>query len=117
MLNSFVEINSSVKVDLPSIGTNLQDQALNILEYLPPASVNASFFDTTNEPISTAVAFLNLSQIVGGLASEFGNLLQSTVTQRAKAVVDSGAFTSQEGLVKAFSLQARSIIAGNGRCF
>ena len=95
-------------MNLPSVGTNLQDQTLVDLVYLFTNGVNLSEATTVNEPISLAVSFLELSQVLGQYERDALHELQTNIKKRAGAIVESGGFVSQKGLEKIFKAQADS---------
>lgn len=103
-------VGISVQVNLPAVGTNLQDQALNLFSYSVLPKTPLSDFTVINEPVTPNVAFADIRQILGEMADPAGTDLLHTVLARARAVVSSGAFTSEEGLVKVLTAQARSIV-------
>ncbi|KAF8986911.1 hypothetical protein BDQ17DRAFT_1375643, partial [Cyathus striatus] len=91
--------------DLPSVGTNLQDQA----------GINNAFIgtDLLNGPpghtsVAGMAAFITLPQILGpDAAAEYVQLMQSTIKARAGSIVSSGAAVSVKGMEKMLSIQAR----------
>lgn len=103
------------QVDLPAVGTNLQDQALNLNGFLVSADRPTEEFTAVNAPLSMTVAFLDVEQVLGVDAAHIAesNLSQS-VDQRAKDIVSSGAFTSENGLAKILQIQAKSIFTFKG---
>ncbi|KAF8985982.1 hypothetical protein BDQ17DRAFT_1376345 [Cyathus striatus] len=94
-----------VVADLPSVGTNLQDQA----------GINNAFIgtDLLNGPpghtsVAGMAAFVTLPQILGlDAAAEYVQLMQSTIKARAGSIVSSGAAVSVKGMEKMLSIQAR----------
>ncbi|KAF8992616.1 hypothetical protein BDQ17DRAFT_1369331 [Cyathus striatus] len=94
-----------VVADLPSVGTNLQDQA----------GINNAFIgtDLLNGPpghtsVAGMAAFITLPQILGpDAAAEYVQLMQSTIKARAGSIVSSGAAVSVKGMEKMLSIQAR----------
>ncbi|KAF8077627.1 alcohol oxidase [Lyophyllum atratum] len=100
-----------VQVDLPAVGTNVQDQGLNTIIYSVSPDVPASEYTTINAPLTPAVAFVDLEQILGvGTAQAAGKELLESVATRAADIVSSGAFTSKKGLIKILQTQAESIV-------
>ncbi|KAF5387054.1 hypothetical protein D9615_001538 [Tricholomella constricta] len=105
------QVGIPVEVDLPAVGTNLQDQALNTVIYTVSPDAPASEFTTYNAPLTPAVAFVDIEQILGAdAANEVGKDLIESIPIRAKKIVSSGAFTSEMGLVKILRAQAESIL-------
>ncbi|KAG6907076.1 hypothetical protein DXG01_010648 [Tephrocybe rancida] len=101
----------TIQVDLPAVGTNLQDQALNFNIFAVPPSRPVSEYTILNAPISPIVAFLDVEQVLGADATRVaGSDLLQSVSKRAKDIVSSGAFTSESGLIKILSNQATSIV-------
>ncbi|KAG6827947.1 hypothetical protein H0H92_009855, partial [Tricholoma furcatifolium] len=97
-------------VDLPAVGTNLQDQAMNINLFTVPSGIPTSEYTIVNAPVSPVVAFLDLAQVLGDdSAREAGLELLSSVSSRAKDIVAAGGFTSESGMVKMLQVQANSI--------
>ena len=104
-----------VKVDLPSVGTNLQDQPLTTSMYNFTKGLNGSVIDTTNQVTEGSVAYIELEQILGkknGQAA--GQYLLNTVAARAQAIVNTGGFTSVSRLQKILQVQADSIVNKKG---
>ncbi|KAG6914237.1 hypothetical protein DXG01_001535 [Tephrocybe rancida] len=100
-----------IQVDLPAVGTNLQDQALNINIFAVPPNRPVSEYTILNAPLSSTVAFLDVEQVLGADAARVaGSDLLQSVSKRAKDIVSSGAFTSESGLIKILSNQATSIV-------
>ncbi|KAF8986906.1 hypothetical protein BDQ17DRAFT_1375624, partial [Cyathus striatus] len=91
-----------VVADLPSVGTNLQDQA-----GIPNAFTGT---DLLNEPpghtsVAGVAAFVTLPQILGSdAAAEYVQLMQSTIKARAGSIVSSGAAVSVKGWRRLFNL-------------
>lgn len=105
----------TTKVNLPAVGTNLQDHALTVQLYEMSPDVNETAVDSSNAPGVGAVAFPNVYQVLGQARGEaFGKQLLSTIKDRAKAIVSSGGFTSQKGAEKFLKYQAQSIIQSKG---
>ena len=102
----FFTVFHPLQVNLPSVGTNLQDQALVLFAYLFANGVDPSDTTPVNEPIGLAVSFLELSQVLGQSTKEALHELQATIETRAKAIVEAGGFVSQKGLEKIFKAQA-----------
>ncbi|KAG5637944.1 hypothetical protein H0H81_002538 [Sphagnurus paluster] len=99
------------RVDLPAVGTNLQDQALNIATYAIAPNASASDYTILNAPLTPAVAFADIEQILGTNAAHIiAKDLVESIPARAKAIVSSGAFTSESGMTKILAIQAESII-------
>lgn len=93
-----------VIVDLPAVGTNFQDQAIVTSLYLFDTPANSS---DPHVPSALASSFLTLPQILGKSgADSYVRELNSTISQRAAAIVASGAAVSQSGLEKIFTTQA-----------
>lgn len=102
-------------MDLPSVGTNFQDGASAIQLFNISPNANLSDLHTTNEPGTGASALVNITQILGeDGAKEAIAKLKISVSQRASALISSGAFTSQKGLEKILRYQAESIGDLNG---
>ncbi|KAG6873792.1 hypothetical protein C0995_011017 [Termitomyces sp. Mi166 len=102
--------SGAIGVDLPAVGTNLQDQALNLNAFMVPPNRPPEEYTAINAPLSSTVAFLDVEQVLGvGAAHGAGSDLSRSVVQRAKNIVSSGAFTSESGLVKVLQIQAKSI--------
>ncbi|KAG6851672.1 hypothetical protein C0991_007164 [Blastosporella zonata] len=104
----------SLQVDLPAVGTNLQDQALNEIVHAVPPSRNASEYTIINAPLTPTISFLDLKQVLGDKAQVAGSELLQSVSARAKAIVASGGFTSESGLEKVLQIQANSIVNLDG---
>lgn len=103
------------KVDLPAVGTNLQDHALTITLYQLNDNVNETSIDSTNSPAAGAVAFPNLYQVLGqDRAGVVGTQLHSSIADRAKELVASGGFSSQKGAEKMLKYQADAIVTEKG---
>ncbi|KAG6812407.1 hypothetical protein H0H92_002983 [Tricholoma furcatifolium] len=103
--------SGAIGVDLAAVGTNLQDQALNVNVFSVPPTIPTPEYTIINGPLSPAVAFLDIAQVLGNDSARVaGNELLQTVTTRAKDIVASGAFTSESGLVKILQIQANSIV-------
>ncbi|GLB34617.1 putative alcohol oxidase [Lyophyllum shimeji] len=99
-----------VKIDLPAVGTNLQDQALNTVVYGVPADTPTSEYTAVNAPFTPAVAFVDVEQMLGvDAARTAGKELRKSIPTRADDIVASGAFTSKQGLIKILQIQAESI--------
>ncbi|KAG6885298.1 hypothetical protein C0993_003459 [Termitomyces sp. T159_Od127] len=102
--------SGAIGVDLPAVGTNLQDQALSTNEFLVSPGTPTEEFTAINAPISMTIALLDVEQVLGVDAARLaGSDLSKSVNQRAKDIVSSGAFTSETGLVKILEIQAKSI--------
>ncbi|KAG6894858.1 hypothetical protein C0992_004279, partial [Termitomyces sp. T32_za158] len=110
LLREIIIASGAIGVDLPAVGTNLQDQALNLNGFLVSADIPTEQYTAVNAPLSMTVAFLDVEQVLGVDAAFIAqsDLLQSVV-QRAKDIVSSGAFTSENGLAKILQIQAKSI--------
>ncbi|KAF8811137.1 hypothetical protein BYT27DRAFT_7252855 [Phlegmacium glaucopus] len=94
-----------VMVDLPAVGTNLQDQALSASAYVVNTPINSS---DPHAPQSQVSSFLTLPQILGKSGADaYVRDLKSTISQRAAAIVASGAAVSQDGLENIFTIQAK----------
>ncbi|KAG6898522.1 hypothetical protein C0993_006244, partial [Termitomyces sp. T159_Od127] len=105
-----ISILEAAGVDLPAVGTNLQDQALNMNGFLVSPGTPTEEFTAINAPVSMTVAQLDVEQVLGVDAAHLaGSDLSKSVNQRAKDIVSSGAFTSETGLVKILEIQAKSI--------
>ncbi|KAG6812406.1 hypothetical protein H0H92_002982 [Tricholoma furcatifolium] len=103
--------SGAIGVDLPAVGTNLQDQALNLNVFVVPPAIPKSEYTIINGPFTPAVAFLDITQVLGhDSARVAGDELLRSVPNRAKDIVASGAFTSESGLVKILQIQANSIV-------
>ncbi|KAG6873793.1 hypothetical protein C0995_011018 [Termitomyces sp. Mi166 len=102
-------------VDLPAIGTNLQDQAQNSMTFNVAPGIPASSYTTVNAPVSLTVAFLNIEQVLGTDAARMATdeLLES-IPSRARDIVSSGAFTNVEGMEKILHSQFKSITKFKG---
>ncbi|KAF9002545.1 hypothetical protein BDQ17DRAFT_1357062 [Cyathus striatus] len=104
LLESF---NISAVVDLPSVGTNLQDQANIVTEFTATDILNSSI---GHAPAGGAAAFVTLSQLLGpDAAADYVQSLQSTISTRAKSIVSSGAAVSVNGMEKMLTIQAREM--------
>lgn len=91
-------------VDLPAVGTNLQDPASVLSVYLANTPINSSDPHVPTVLVST---YLTLPQILGQSgADSYVQELNSTISQRAAAIVASGAAVSRDGLEKIFTIQA-----------
>ncbi|KAF7303785.1 Alcohol oxidase [Mycena indigotica] len=96
-------------IDLPSVGTNLQDPTVLVMALSPNASVSDSL-KTINEPGTGSNNMLDISQVLGVDGAKAAvKELRDTVTARAQAQVGAGAFTSVKGLKAILSYQADSI--------
>lgn len=96
------------------MGTNLQDQALMTSLYLLDTPVNSS---DPHVPEAMASSFLTLPQILGKSgADSYVQELTSTISQRAAAIVASGAAVSQSGLEKILTTQAMQFGEQDGTC-
>ncbi|KAF8811144.1 alcohol oxidase [Phlegmacium glaucopus] len=94
-----------VTVDLPAVGTNLQDQALVVSLYVANTPINSS---DPHAPGTILSSFLTLPQILGKSgADSYVQELKTTISQRAAAIVASGAAVSQVGLENIFAIQAK----------
>jgi len=97
-------------VDLPSVGTNLQDQALVINAY--NITVNNNII---NSPQIFVGIFADYEQVLGAeRAKSFAEELKTSIPERAAAIVASGAFTSVEGMSKILEEQAMQIVDQKG---
>jgi choline dehydrogenase len=93
-------------VDLPSVGTNLQDQALVPLIWSLAMNVPSPQYQAD-------VAFPSLAQLIGvTAAADASALLLRTARKRAAGIVAAGGHTSVTGLTKQFEVQAQQIAAG-----
>jgi hypothetical protein len=101
------------QINLPSIGTNLQDQALDLFAYLLSPTVPPSEYTIENAPGALAAAYLDFSQLFSGQEGE-GSALMGSVEQRARTIVETGAFTSLSGMEKILRVQARNIVESKG---
>ncbi|KAG5644240.1 hypothetical protein DXG03_008835 [Asterophora parasitica] len=105
------QVGIPVEVDLPSVGTNLQDQALDAIAFAVHPDAPASEYSTINVPFTPAAAFVDIEQVLGKPgARAVGKELRESIPARAKAIVASGAFTSEKGLIKVLRSQADSIL-------
>ena len=105
-----------LQVDLPAVGTNLQDQALVVSLY----SLNTPISNSTNPhvPQTLAASFITLPQILGKSgADSYVRELNSTISERAAAIVASGAAVSQIGLEKILTAQAMQFGEQDGILF
>ena len=104
------------QVDLPAVGTNLQDQSLVTSLY----QLNTPVSNSTNVhvPQALAASFITLPQILGKSgADSYVQELKSTISERAAAIVASGAAVSQIGLEKIFTAQAMQFGEQDGILF
>ncbi|KAK4695811.1 hypothetical protein P7C70_g8484, partial [Phenoliferia sp. Uapishka_3] len=113
--NDLTAVGVTPVVDLPSVGTGLQDQTLNIFLYSYNTSLllNSDYANAAGGPAGGALAFPSLKQLLG--KKRFASTildLKRTARARAQAIVDRGAWTNVEGLRKIFLAQA-SIISGS----
>lgn len=102
-----------MQVDLPSIGTKLQDQPLVLAEY--NVSVPSSFYDATNAPIVGVASFMILGQISGfenGHSS--AQELLASVNERANDIVVSGGFVNARALRTILTIQGESMLKEGG---
>ncbi|KZV83874.1 alcohol oxidase [Exidia glandulosa HHB12029] len=100
-------------VDLPSVGTNLQDQFFNNFEF-EPASSAPYIPPAANMPPFVSTSFLTLAQIVGNsTAGSLGKSLTGSVESRAKDAVAKGRFSSVNGLKKMLRVQADLVVKQN----
>ena|ERR1700761_8946238 len=105
-------------VDLSSVGTNLQDQALNLVFNVIDSAIPPAEFTPGNEPGTPAVNFADLEQVLGEEGAKIsGAELVGSIEQRAKDLVASGVFTSVGGLKKALGVQAEAITKLRGMCY
>ncbi|KAF8998504.1 hypothetical protein BDQ17DRAFT_1361891 [Cyathus striatus] len=105
ILESF---NIPVVVDLPSIGTNLQDQAGVVFAF--NATENLRGGPPGHAPAAGAAAFVTLPQLIGADAAvDYVQSLQSTIKDRAGSLVSSGNAVSEKGMEKILAIQARQI--------
>ncbi|KAG5636284.1 hypothetical protein H0H81_008539 [Sphagnurus paluster] len=89
------KVGIPVQVDLPAVGTNLQDQALNTVIYAITPDAPASEYTILNGALTPAVAFVDIEQVLGAKwARAMGKDLVESIPARAKAIVSSGAFTT-----------------------
>lgn len=104
----------SKQVDLPSVGTNYQDQPLIELVYNSSVHVPAAFLNATNAPSDVVSAYLTLGQSLG---FENGNRsakwLRESVGERARNIVEAGGFVSEAGMEMILCEQAESIVERN----
>ncbi|KAG5732477.1 Glucose oxidase, partial [Termitomyces sp. T112] len=100
-----------VEVDLPAVGTNLQDQAQNFMAFNVAPGISSSKYTAVNAPVSLAVAFLDIVQVLGtdGARMVADELFQS-ISPRARDIVAAGAFTNVNGMEKILHSQIQSII-------
>ena len=105
----------TLQVDLPAVGTNLQDHVLVPSTYLPNTPiVNSS---NPNTPTTLAASFITLPQILGKSGADlYVRELNSTISERAAAIVASGAAVSRIGLEKIFTAQAMQFGEQDGTC-
>ena len=109
-------LTCSPQVDLPAVGTNLQDQSLVTSLY----QLNTPVSNSTNVhvPQALAASFITLPQILGKSgADSYVQELNSTIFERAAAIVASGAAVSQIGLEKIFTAQAKQFGEQDGIVF
>ncbi|KZS98576.1 alcohol oxidase [Sistotremastrum niveocremeum HHB9708] len=99
-----------VMVDLPSVGTNLQDQPLTTSLYQIKPGQNSSVIETANQITEGSVAYIELNQILGAKGPAAGQYLLNSISDRAQAIVKTGGFTSVSGLKKVLQYQANSIV-------
>ncbi|KAG6907077.1 hypothetical protein DXG01_010649 [Tephrocybe rancida] len=100
-----------VEVDLPAVGTNLQDQSLNLVASSVTTDIDTSDYIIVNAPFTPAVAFLDIEQVLGVSAARVaGRDLFQSIPIRAQDIVSSGAFTSLQGMEKILRTQAESIV-------
>jgi hypothetical protein len=103
------------RINLPAVGTNLQDHGLTVQLYEMAPDVNETSVDSSNAPAAGAVCFPNLYQLFGlERAQTVASQLKSTIADRARALVASGAFSSQRGAEKMLKYQADSLIDAKG---
>ncbi|KZP07186.1 GMC oxidoreductase [Athelia psychrophila] len=103
-----------VKVSLPQVGTNLQDQPLITNIYTINPANPPAWTNVTNEVTEGAVGFLSLTDALGAQnAHTAGQQLLATVRQRAQAIVQKGGHTSVAGLSKQLQAQAESMLDPN----
>ncbi|KAF8797619.1 hypothetical protein BYT27DRAFT_7204431, partial [Phlegmacium glaucopus] len=97
--------SGTLGVDLPAVGTNLQDQALVVFLYAANTPINSS---DPHAPGTILSSFLTLPQILGKSgADSYVQELKKTISQRAATVVASGMAVSQVGLENIFAIQAK----------
>ncbi|KAF7984892.1 hypothetical protein HWV62_10891 [Athelia sp. TMB] len=100
-----------VKVALPQVGTNLQDQPLIENVYTINNASQPAWINTTNEVQEGSVGYLSLADVLGAQnAHTAGQQLLATVHQRAAAIVQKGGHTSVAGLSKQLLAQAESML-------
>ena len=100
-----------VKVALPQVGTNLQDQPLIENIYTINPANEPAWINTTNEVQEGSVGYLSLADVLGAQnAHTAGQQLLATVQQRAAAIVQKGGHTSVAGLSKQLQAQAESML-------
>jgi len=105
-----------VVINLPAVGTNLQDHALTFHAYNQTAGLGPDFIDTSQAPEVPfqSAAYVDIYQAFGpALGHTMGQSLKSTVDSRAAAQVAAGAFSSTSGLKKLLNFQATSIVDNN----
>ena len=98
------------------MGTNLQDQALVASLFLFDSPISNS--TNSHVPETLAASFITLPQILGKSgADSYVQELNSTISERAAAIVASGAAVSQIGLEKIFTAQAMQFGEQDGILF
>lgn len=101
-----------MKITLPQVGTNLQDQPLIGNFYSINPTAPSSWTNTTNEIAQGSVSYLSLVDVMGpSNAHKTGQELLATVQQRAEAIVQTGGHVSAVGLIKQLRAQAESMIS------
>ncbi|KAF8998505.1 hypothetical protein BDQ17DRAFT_1361893 [Cyathus striatus] len=94
-----------VVADLPSVGTNLQDQAGITNAFIGTDLLNGP---PGHASVAGVAVFVTLPQILGpNAAADYVQLLQSTIKTRAGSLVSSGAAVSVKGMEKILTIQAR----------
>ncbi|TFK33633.1 hypothetical protein BDQ12DRAFT_690833 [Crucibulum laeve] len=94
-----------VVVDLPSVGTNMQDQAGVLSEYPAAFQMNTSIIHV---PAGGAAVFLTLTDMLGvDGAQKYVTELKATITERANAIVEAGAGVNFAGVEDMLRIQAK----------
>ena len=100
------------------MGTNLQDQALVESLFLSKSDTLISNSTNPHVPELLAASFITLPQILGQSGSDsYVQELKSTISERAAAIVASGAAVSQIGLEKILTAQAMQFGEQDGIVF
>jgi len=111
--NELVKHNISCVIDLPSIGTGLQDQTRNtfVQEFKASVSNDSAFVDPFSSS-SGALSFTNIHQLLGNTAAAATiNGLFADAKTRAETIVARGGWTNVAGLEEVYHMQAE-IISG-----